>query len=246
MTLILNIFRFNGAIMLKLLIFDLDGTLADTSRDIADAINYALRPFGQRTFSVEEIKVMVGSGISKLLGSLIPKEGLVPTYPPLLKGGNRKGNEDFSAKELVTNRFLEFYSKHLLDHTIAYPQVKETLSKLTAYKKAVLSNKRETYSTEILKGLELAEYFDIIWGSDSVREKKPSPVPILDLIKKFNVSPDETVVIGDSNYDIDAGKAAGVKVLAVTYGFRSMEFLKGADIIIDSFQELLDVLPQID
>jgi phosphoglycolate phosphatase len=231
--------------MLKLLIFDLDGTLADTSQDIADAVNYALRPFGQRTFSVEEIKAMVGSGISKLLESLIPEEGIVPTYPPLLKGGNRGITKDFSANELVTSRFLEFYSKHLLDNTEVYPHVKETLSKLGDYKKTVLSNKREAYSKRILEGLGLLEYFDIVLGSDSVREKKPSPVPIRDLLEKFNVSKNEAVVIGDSNYDIEAGKAAGVKVIGVTYGFRTIEYLKGSDFIIDSFDELLNRLPEI-
>lgn len=219
--------------MLKLLIFDLDGTLADTSQDIADAINYALEPFGQKKYSVEETKAMVGSGISKLL------ERLIASAPPLR-------DKKTDPKELVTRRFLEFYSKHLLDNTTAYPHVKDTLSKLGNYKKAVLSNKREEYSKHILNDLELLEHFDLVWGSNSVREKKPSPVPVLDLIGKFNVTKEETAIIGDSNYDVDAGRAAGVKVIAATYGFRSRDFLEGADVIIDSFDELLDVIPEMD
>jgi phosphoglycolate phosphatase len=219
--------------MLKLLIFDLDGTLADTSQDITDAVNHALEPVGQRVFSVEEVKAMVGSGISKLL------ESLIPPNPPLLRGGTT------NPKELVTGRFLDYYSKHLLDNTKAYPHVKETLSKLGNYKKAVLSNKREEYSKKILEELGLLEYFDIVWGSDSVREKKPSPVPILDLLEKLNMLKKEAAVIGDSNYDVDAGRAAGVQVIGVTYGFRSIEFLKDADFIIDSFDELLKVIPKL-
>ena len=225
--------------MLKLLIFDLDGTLADTSRDIADAINYALKPFGQKIYSVEETKAIVGSGISKLL------ESLIPPNPHLAKRGNRSGLEKESrenAKEVVTGRFLKYYPEHMLDNTKAYPHVKETLSKLGNYKKAVVSNKREAYSKEILDGLGLLQYFDTVLGSDSVREKKPSPVPILDLLEKFNLSRDEAIIIGDSNYDVEAGKAAGIKVIGVTYGFRSKEFLKGSDIIIDSFEELLKVI----
>lgn len=226
--------------MLKLLIFDLDGTLADTSRDIADAINYALKPFGQKIYSVEETKAIVGSGISKLL------ESLIPPHPHLAKRGNRSGLEKESredAKEVVTGRFLKYYSEHMLDNTKAYPHVKETLSKLGNYKKAVVSNKREAYSKEILDGLGLLQYFDTVLGSDSVREKKPSPAPILDLLEKFNLSRDEAIIIGDSNYDVEAGKAAGIKVIGVTYGFRSKEFLKGSDIIIDGFEELLKVIP---
>lgn len=212
--------------MLKLLIFDLDGTLTDTAQDIADAINYALKPFGQKKYSVEETKAMVGSGISKLLESLLPAK------------------EDRS-KKMVTDRFLEYYSEHLLDNTKSYPHVKETLSKLGNYKKAVVSNKREALSKSILDGLGILERFDIVFGSDSVPEKKPSPVPILKLLERFNVTCDETVIIGDSNYDIEAGKAAGIKTVAVTYGFRSREVLKDADFIIDSFNELPDIISKI-
>jgi phosphoglycolate phosphatase len=215
--------------MLKLLIFDLDGTLADTGQDIADALNYALEPFGQKRYSVEETRAMVGSGISKLL------ESLIASAPPL-------ADKTVDRKELVSRRFLEFYGDHLLDHTTAYPHVKETLAGLGSYKKAVLSNKREKYSKHIVSELGLIEYFDLVWGSDSVREKKPSPVPILDLVKKFNVTKEETAIIGDSNYDVEAGKAAGVKVVGVTYGFRSREFLKDSDVIIDRFDELVNVL----
>jgi len=217
--------------MLKLLIFDLDGTLTDTAQDIADAINYAFKPFGQKKYSVEETKAMVGSGISKLL------ESLLPAIPPVIR--------EPSAKEIVINRFLEYYSEHLLDNTKTYPYVKETLSKLGNYKKAVVSNKRETLSKSILEGLGIFEFFDIVFGSDSVPEKKPSPVPILDLMKRFGIQKNEAIIIGDSNYDIEAGRAAGIRTVAVTYGFRSREILKDADFIIDSFNELPDIISKI-
>lgn len=206
--------------MSQLLIFDLDGTLADTSQDITNALNYSLRPFKAGEYSVEETKKMVGSGISSLLKSLIPS--------------NNPGDEDIVAK-----RFLEFYSKHLMDNTIAYPHVKETLAMLGDFRKAVLSNKREAYSKEILDQLGLSQYFETIWGSDSVREKKPSPVPILDLLDNFNVCREDAIMIGDSNFDVEAGNAAGIKVIGVTYGFRAREYLQSADVIIDSFADLV-------
>lgn len=213
--------------MLKLLIFDLDGTLADTAKDITDALNYALKPFDVKTYSVEETKAMVGSGISRLLASLIPVQ-------------------DNGSKKMVTDRFIGFYSKHLLDNTNVYPMVKETLPKLGHYRKAVVSNKREALSRGVLEGIGILRYFDVVFGSDSVPEKKPSPVPILKLLEKFCVARDEAVIIGDSNYDIEAGRAAGVTTVAVTYGFRKREILKDADFIIDRFDELLRVLPGID
>lgn len=212
--------------MLKLLIFDLDGTLADTSADIANAVNYAIEPLGKSSYSVEEIKAMVGSGITKLIRSLIPSEASIP-------------------EEKIINRFLDYYSEHLLDNTKAYPYVKETLSKLGhCYKKAVISNKREGFSREILEGIGILQFFDIVLGSDSVREQKPSPVPLLEVMKRYGASKDEAVMIGDSSYDIQAARAAGVKVIAVTYGFRSRETLKDADYIINSFDELLKIIPQ--
>jgi phosphoglycolate phosphatase len=223
--------------MLKLLIFDLDGTLANTAQDITDAINYALKPFGTKTYSVEETKTMVGSGISKLLESLIPSK---------INADPDTSIEKEKAGKIVTGRFLEFYSNHLLDNTVTYPGVKKTLEKLGEYTKAVLSNKREAYSCEIIEKLEIAHFFETIWGSDSVRKKKPSPAAVLDLLNRFNVSREETAIIGDSNFDIEAGRAAGIKTIGVTYGFRSRESLNGADYIIDSFEEILSVLPKLE
>ena len=216
--------------MIKLLIFDLDGTLVDTAQDITDALNYCLEPFGAKKYSVEETKMVVGSGMTKLLTSLVRP----------LKGGGTPG-----AAELVIRRFIDFYSEHMMDNTRTYPHVKETLSKLTGYKMALLSNKREGFSRKILDDLEILGYFDLVWGSDSVREKKPSPVPILDLMEKFEVSKEETAIIGDSNFDVEAGRAAGIKVIGVTYGFRPRSYLAGADLIIDSFDELLNAMPML-
>lgn len=220
--------------MLKLLIFDLDGTLADTSRDIADAINYALTPYGGKSYNVEETKAMVGSGITNLFEALLNA---------LLKDKDRETVT--RARDEAVDRFLEFYSEHLIDNTRAYPHVKETLDQLSAYRKVVVSNKRELYSKRVLEGLGLLDYFEKVLGSDSVPERKPSPVPMLMLLKEFDVSKDEALVIGDSNYDIESATAAGIRVVAVTYGFRTRDFLTTADIIIDSFDKLLNVLPEL-
>ncbi len=217
--------------MVRLLIFDLDGTLIDSSQDITDAINYAITPFGVKPLTVNEIKERVGSGITKLIEALL-------SYEEIKRLGGNPGEE-------AIRRFLEYYSMHLLDNTGPYLGVRETLQKLTAYKKAVISNKREVLSKRILEGLGLLRFFDIVLGSDSVSEKKPSPVPVLEVLGRLGASKDEAVMIGDSNYDIESAHAAGVKIIAVTYGYRSKEDLKSADFMIDSFKELLDILPQI-
>ena len=221
--------------MLKLLIFDLDGTLADTSRDITDSINFALEPFVKKPYTVEEIKAMVGSGITSLIRSLT-----------LSDDPDKADHSQSNRFEKAVKRFLDYYSAHLLHNTEAYPGVEETLLKLGHYKKTVLSNKREEYSVKILEGLGLLNSLDAVFGSDSLSEKKPSPVPVLEILDRFAVSGDEAVIIGDSNFDIEAGRAAGLRSIAVTYGFRSRESLKDADFMIDSFGELLKILPEIE
>ncbi|MCL5062598.1 MAG: HAD-IA family hydrolase [Nitrospiraceae bacterium] len=208
---------------IKLIIFDLDGTLIDSSIDIANAINYAIEPYGARPITVKETISLVGEGITRLIEKLIERESI---------------NADRNA---LTERFLEHYSAHLIDNTTIYPGVRETLQKLKDYKKAVISNKREALSTKILNDLGLLKYLDLVVGSDTTPERKPSPVPILHVLSRLNIKPEETVIVGDSNFDIEAGKAAGIKTIAVTYGYRPLDLLKGADFIIDRMDELIDI-----
>ncbi len=208
---------------IKLIIFDLDGTLIDSSIDIANAINYAIEPYGARPITVKETISLVGEGITRLIEKLIERESI---------------NADRNA---LTERFLEHYSAHLIDNTTIYPGVRETLQKLKDYKKAVISNKREALSTKILNDLGLLKYLDLVVGSDTTPERKPSPIPILHVLSRLNIKPEETVIVGDSNFDIEAGKAAGIKTIAVTYGYRPLDLLKGADFIIDRMDELIDI-----
>ncbi len=209
---------------LKLIIFDLDGTLIDSSIDIANAINYAVGPYGVPLLTVEEVISLVGEGISSLMGKLIVKEGI-------------EADTDF-----LVRQFLSYYSSHLTDNTPVYPGVMEMLAQLGAYRKAVISNKRESLCVKILEQLGLSDYMDVIVGSDTVKERKPSPLPICHVLSTLDISPDEAIIVGDSNYDIEAGKSAGIKTVAVTYGYRPLELLQGADFIINSMPELAGIL----
>lgn len=218
--------------MIKLIIFDLDGTLVDSSIDITNAINYALEPYGIKPLTVKETIKLVGEGITRLMEKLIESR--------------RSEIRNDINKEVLAKRFLEHYSSHLIDNTNVYPKVRETLEGLKEYKKAVISNKRESLSIKILNDLDLLKYFDLVLGSDSTPEKKPSPVPIRRVMERLHISEKESVVIvGDSNFDIEAGRAAGIKTIAVTYGYRPLELLKNADYIINSFDEIIDCLKKI-
>lgn len=211
---------------MRLILFDLDGTLVDTVQDVSDALNYALKPYDIKSLTVRDTMEMVGEGISRLIEKALPAE-------------KRHLKDD------VIKRFLEYYSGHLTDKSREYPHVKETLENLTGFKKAVISNKREDLSKRLLEELGLAVYFDLIIGSDTAGERKPSAIPVLYIISKLGVSPEESIIVGDSNYDIEAGKKAVIKTIAVTYGYRPREFLTGADYIIDDIRELVPLLRKL-
>jgi phosphoglycolate phosphatase len=208
---------------IKLLIFDLDGTLVDTSEDITAALNYAISPLGLSPLGVRDTIGLIGEGITRLIEKAL-------------------GGEDQHLREEALGRFVDYYSNHLAVHSRPYPYVRATLEKLGDTKKAVLSNKKTNLSERLLKELGLADYFDIIAGSDDASEMKPAAAPIHNLLSRLGLSPADAVIVGDSSFDIEAGKSAGVKTIAVTYGYRPREQLVGADYVIDDIIELVPIL----
>ncbi|MDI6744291.1 MAG: HAD-IA family hydrolase [Thermodesulfovibrionales bacterium] len=208
---------------LELIIFDLDGTLVDSGKDITNALNYAIAPYGFKSLTVEDTVKFVGEGLTRLIEKIL-------------------GDNNASVKDTAIERFINYYSEHLTDFTKPYPEVAKTLEILCRYKKAVISNKRESLSKKLLEQLGLMKFFDVVLGSDSVPEKKPSPAPVKKVLEILGVYPGRAIIVGDSDFDIQAGKGAGLITVAVTYGFRDRETLKGADFIIDSIDELPDLI----
>mgnify|MGYP001607263430 FL=1 len=211
----------------ELIIFDLDGTLVDSGMDITNALNYAIAPYGFKPLTVEDTIKMVGEGLTRLIEKIL-------------------GDNKASIKDAVLDRFIKYYSEHLADFTRPYPGVIKTLELLGRYKKAVISNKRESLSKKLLEQLGLMKFFDVVLGSDSVAEKKPSPAPVKKVLEILGVEPHRAIIVGDSDFDIQAGKGAGLITVAVTYGFRDRESLSNADFIIDSIGELLNLIEMHD
>jgi len=214
---------------LRLIIFDLDGTLIDSSVDITNALNHSLVPYGFQPLTVADTITMVGEGLTRLIDRIV-------------------GEGDAALKADVLQRFLGYYEDHILDNTREYPGVKETLERLDAanYRKAVISNKRESLSRMVLSGLGLLPFFEMIVGSDTTPERKPSPVPVLRVLADLRVRPQDALIVGDSNYDVDAGKAAGIATVAVTYGYRPREAIAHADYLIDRMVDLIPLVEKID
>jgi phosphoglycolate phosphatase len=214
----------------KLIIFDLDGTLVDTARDITEALNHAIKPHGLGPVSVEETTTLIGEGTTRLI-----EKALAPL-------GERLDEANDETIKAVLKSFLDYYSENLAVHSRLYPNVRETLLRLRAFDKAVLSNKREDLSRRLLEDLGVAGEFTLIAGSDTTSSRKPSPGPVRYVLEKSGARPEEALMIGDSPYDIEAAKGAGVKTVAVTYGYRDRALLKDADYMIDDMAELPPLL----
>ena len=209
---------------IKLLIFDLDGTLIDSLPDLVDAANHMRDSFGLPQFNPEEVRRLVGQGARSLVERALP--GLAPEQV-------EKGLE----------RFIAYNLAHIADKTRLYPGVVETLQALegAGYALCVLSNKNVALCREVLSRLGIERFFPSVCGADSLPFRKPSPEPVLALLRQYGVAAGECVLIGDSINDIAAGQGAGVVTVGCSYGYGELSELSGADYQVDDFQSLLNL-----
>ena len=210
---------------MKLLIFDLDGTLIDSVPDLTYALNKTFNEFGIESVTEEEVRNYLGNGAKTLIKRA-------------LKNVNDKRMFEKTLKIFKAN-----YKNSLCVKTSLYPWVKETLEKLPD-KKAIVTNKPYEFVGEILKTLGIDRYFEMYIGGESLPEKKPSSTPLLYVCEKMGFKPENAVMIGDSKNDIIAAKKAGIKSVAVNYGYNYGEDVSvyKPDIIINKFTELTEVL----
>jgi len=209
---------------IDLLIFDLDGTLVDSKLDIANAVNFMLKEFTLNEKNVGEIYSYIGKGIEHLI-----RESL----------GKRQ-----DIYEEARAYFKKHYKEHFMDTSVLYPGVKEILKHFQNKKKVVISNKQQDFALLTLKELAVDGYFADVLGGDKVNCVKPDPCPINETIHRLNIDKEKTMMIGDMDIDIRAGKDAGVSTCAVTYGIGKKEdILKvGPDYIIDDISQLKEII----
>ncbi len=185
---------------MKLVIFDLDGTLVDSVADIAYSLNRLLESMGRDPYSVDTVRGFIGKGVRHLL-----REALRTDSARVL--------DDTQAS------YLELYRRHLLDRTLPYPGTRHALEALHGHHRlAVLTNKPERESRAILDGLNLTDFFDLIYGGDSLASRKPDPAGIHRLIEELGSSRPETLMVGDSAVDLAAARNARVSSCLVAHG----------------------------
>ncbi len=205
-----------------LLIFDLDGTLLDSKRDLADSVNATRGFMGLPPLPLGQVSSYVGNGAPMLVRRALPD-----------------ADEDQLARGL--EHFLDYYREHMLDSTTLYPGVREALDQLheAHVPLAVLTNKPVRFSIQLMEGMGLDLHFFRIYGGNSFAEKKPHPMGIDMLVAESGASRERTIMVGDSAVDILTARNACVKSCGVTWGFQPETFAEAPpDILVDDLRTL--------
>jgi phosphoglycolate phosphatase len=211
----------------RALIFDLDGTLIDSKQDLIHSVNAMLVEMAREKLAEETISGYIGHG--------------APTLVARALGTSATEQERQQALQF----FLAYYEEHKMDSTCAYPGVEETLGQL--HRKnlpmAVLTNKPARISVRILDALELTKYFRVIYGGNSFETKKPDPLGANTILGEFSAAPEQTMVIGDSEVDVQTARNAGTMAAAVNYGFGVHDrTLYPADVYLDNIADLVPLV----
>jgi phosphoglycolate phosphatase len=209
----------------RALIFDLDGTLIDSKLDLVHSVNATLRELCRPELPDEIISRYIGNGAPVLVAKSL--------------------GQDVSPEELdrALKFFLSHYESHKLDNTCAYPGVPEALKQLSAMPMAVLTNKPARISVRILEALGLAKYFRAIYGGNSFATKKPDPFGAHTILREFAARPNEAVLVGDSEVDVQTARNAGTLAAIVNYGFGMHDRVAHpADLYLD---RLTDIVPAL-
>ncbi len=224
---------------IKLVIFDLDGTLIDSRLDLVHSVNAALRHIGRPELPDDVIASYVGDGapilIQRALGGETVDEAVV-----------RRGLQFF----------LAYYREHKLDHTTVYAGIHEALETIqnsahrtsngsahlgAARQMAVLTNKPVVPSRAIVEALGLSPFFTQIYGGNSFATKKPDPEGARKLLDEHHVRPEEAAIVGDSHVDVETGRNAGLWTVGVNYGFAPHTLLENSpDVLVDAPRELAE------
>jgi phosphoglycolate phosphatase len=216
--------------VIKLLIFDLDGTLIDSAPDIITATNILLTRRGVATQPDSVIIGAIGEGLKQFVFNLFPEVS---------------GNQIELAK--LERDFFELYEQHLLIKTKVYPGAIEFLENWRGLL-AIVTNKNYVFAEQVVAGLPLHRFPWVrVFGADSLARRKPDPLPLIEAMKAAGVTPEETIMIGDGLPDMRAARAAGVRSIAIGFGYTNPQLLmnEGAAVLLNSFSELASVLENL-
>lgn len=233
--------------MLKLLVFDLDGTLADTREDLWRSVNHALSASGLPSLPLESVLSRIGNGARALIDGCIADAKRLAGTPR--EGGSMSvsapaaGEGDVHVDRALA-AFIDHYRDHCLDRTAPYPGVAASLERLGGYRKAVLTNKPTRPAVRILEGLGLAGHFEYILGGDNPHGKKPDPAALGWLMAAVDAAPRATAMIGDGVQDARAARRAGARMIGFLGGIAPREDLlaESPDAWVEAMRDLPEAI----
>ena len=214
----------------KLFIFDLDGTLVDTAPDFKNSINYMLNELNESEVSLKEIRNWVGYGARELIRRTVVDKNIP---------------HDEKRIEEMLKIFLLHYTHNIDDDSVLFNNVRNVLEFLkdNGIKLAVCTNKMERLSNILLEKLNVLHMFDYLVGGDSLSKSKPDPFPLLNICERLNTEISDSIMIGDSVTDLNAGKGAGMPVVLVSYGYTdNKDIYNEADLVINDFSQLKELV----
>ena len=218
---------------IKLVIFDLDGTLLNTISDLAYSTNYALKQNGFPGHPIEAYKFFIGNGINKLFERALPED-----------------EKTDSNVARIREAFLPYYDEHNADYTKPYEGIYELLKTLQSkdYMLAVASNKYQSATQKLISSIFPDILFTAVFGQRDGVPVKPDPAIVNDILKIAGVLPEEAVYVGDSGVDMQTAANSGIISVGVTWGFRPREELEaaGAVIIADTATEILGIISNLE
>jgi len=210
--------------------FDLDGTLVDSNRDLAPALNHTLAVIGRPPVAPETVREFVGGGTAMMLTRALEHTG----------GALPQAEFEAAMGELLTH-----YEAHIADHTVLYPGCLDALDALAARgcRLAVITNKIEVFSRKLLGALGIAERFEVILGGDTLGPGRAKPAPDMIDTAILMLGGGRFAMVGDSSYDVRAAKNANVPVVALGFGYNDLPAEElGADAVIGHYDELVPAL----
>ncbi|HEY4344960.1 MAG TPA: HAD-IA family hydrolase [Parvibaculum sp.] len=215
------------------LLFDLDGTLADTAGDLCETMNVVLVEHGRRRVPESRVRHLVGGGARLLL-----ERGFAETGEPASE----------ALLDQTLKEFIAYYSAHIADHTKLWPGIEPLLVRLSDADVglAVCTNKVEHLSRQLLAQLRIEQYFPVVIGGDTLPVKKPDPEHLFEAVRRLGGDLSTTIMVGDSETDIDAAKNARLPSICVSFGYTRIQVPElGADVVIDHFDEFPSALAKL-
>ncbi len=219
----------------EMVLIDLDGTLVDSVPDLAWCVDEMMHTLGMQQHGEVKIRKWVGNGVERLV-----KRALL---------GKLHGEPEETLFQSAYPVFLDLYRDNTSKRSHLYPGVKEGLDYLknNNYKLGCVTNKAEVFTLPVLKDLGIIDYFQSIVSGDTLKRKKPDPLPLLYSAEKLAVSPALSLMLGDSISDVKAARAAGFAIICMSYGYNHGADIRLSkpDIVIDSMAELEGLLTKL-